>query len=174
MKQHKLYRKFLPVLLLVTSSALALLSAPLPSWSQEKKVIRVVFVSFSWNSELPFRVAMAKGYFKAQGITIEPIFIRGGPAAIAALVSGDVDIGSIGGAQAPIRTRARGLDVYIIGSISNRVNYTLLGNRETRSIEDLRGKIIGVTGAGAFSDFAIRTFLKKRSEERRVGKECRL
>lgn len=88
---------------------------------------------------------MAKGYFKEQGITIEPIFIRGGPAAVAALVSGDVDYGSIGGAQALIRSRSRGLDVSIIGSIANRTNYSIVGNKDTKTLEDLRGKIIGVT-----------------------------
>ena len=56
--------------------------------AQEKKHLRVVFVSFAWNSEIPFRVALARGFFKAQGLQIEPILIRGGPAAIAALVSG--------------------------------------------------------------------------------------
>jgi NitT/TauT family transport system substrate-binding protein len=45
--------------------------------------------------------------------------------------------------------------------MSNYTNYTLLGSKEVKSIEDLRGKIIGVTGAGAFSDFAIRIFLKR-------------
>lgn len=132
-----------------------------PAQSQEKKLLRVVSVSLSWNSELPFRVAVAKGYFKEQGITIEPIFIRGGPAAMAALVSGEVDFASIGGAQAAIRSRARGLDVSIIGSISNKVEYVIVGNKQTKSIGDLKGKVIGVTGAGAFSEFAVRNFLKK-------------
>lgn len=120
-------------------------------------------MSFSWNSELPFRVAMAKGYFKSQGVMIEPIFIRGGPAAIAALASGEVEFGSIGGAQAPIRSRSRGLDVFILGSVSSKVNYTIVGNKETRTIEDLKGKIVGVTGAGAFSDFAVRMFLRNNN-----------
>lgn len=146
---------------LLVAFAFLFLSQPLSIEAQEKKLVRVVFVSLSWNSELPFRVALAKGYFKEQGITIEPIFIRGGPAAIAALASGEVDFGSIGGAQAAIRSRSRGLDVSIIGSISNKVNYSIVGNKETKSIEDLRGKIVGVTGAGAFSDFAVRIFLKK-------------
>ncbi|OGQ81063.1 MAG: hypothetical protein A3F90_16225 [Deltaproteobacteria bacterium RIFCSPLOWO2_12_FULL_60_19] len=130
------------------------------SQAQERKLLRVVFVSLSWNSELPFRAAMARGFFKAQGLTIEPILIRGGPLALAALVSGDVDFGSIGGAQAPIRSRARGLDISIIGSVSKRTNYTVVGNKETRTIEALKGKFIGVTGAGAFSDFAMRMFLR--------------
>jgi NitT/TauT family transport system substrate-binding protein len=133
---------------------------PAGSQAQEKKVVRVVFVSLSWHQELPFRVAKVKGYFKEQGIAIEPILIRGGPAAIAALVSGDVDFGSIGGAQAPIRSRARGLDISIIGSLSNKVNYTVIGARDVRTVGELKGKIVGVTGAGAFSDFAVRMFLK--------------
>jgi ABC-type nitrate/sulfonate/bicarbonate transport system substrate-binding protein len=130
------------------------------SEAQEKKVVRVAFVSLSWHQELPFRIARLKGYFKQEGISIEPILIRGGPAAIAAIISGDVDFGSIGGAQAPIRSRSRGLDMYIIGSLSNKVNYTVIGARDIKSVEDLKGKIVGVTGAGAFSDFAVRMFLK--------------
>lgn len=153
--------KALLKLLAILSILLLPLSGPLPSQAQEKKLVRVVFVSLSWNSEIPVRVAMAKGYFKEQGIAIEPIFIRGGPAAVAALVSGDVDFGSIGGAQAIIRGKSRGLDLNIIGSISNKTNYILLGNKETKGIENLRGKLVGVTGAGAFSEFAVRTFLKR-------------
>ena len=131
--------------------------------AQEKKLLRVVFVSLSWNSEIPVRVALARGFFKAQGLQIEPIFIRGGPAAIAALISGEVDFASIGGAQAVIRGKARGLDLSIIGSISNQTNYVLLGNQQTRTVENLKGKIIGITGAGAFSEFAVKTFLKKQN-----------
>ena len=154
-------RKISLVPLLAISFAFVFLVEPPLSQAQEKKALRVVFVSFSWNSEIPVRVAIAKGYFKQQGITMEPIFIRGGPAAVAALVSGDVDFGSIGGAQAIIRSKARGLDLSIIGSISNKTNYILLGNKETKRLEELRGKLLGVTGAGAFSDFAMRTFLKR-------------
>ena len=82
---------------------------------------------------------------------MEPIFVRGGPTALAALISGDVDYASVGGAQAPIRSRAKGLDIHIIASQSNYTNYTLLGSKEAKNVEELRGKIIGVTGAGAFS-----------------------
>lgn len=130
--------------------------------AQEKKNLRVVFTGLAWNSELPFRVALARGYFKAQGLDIQPIFVRGGPAALAALTSGEVDFAEIGGAQAVMRSRARGLDVAIIGAISNATNYQLLGAKGTRTLEDLKGKIIGVTGAGAFSDFATRTFLRRK------------
>ena len=134
-----------------------------PAQAQEKKNLRLVSVSLSWNNQLPYRIAIAKGFFQEQGLIIEQIFVRGGPTAIAALVSGNVEFGSIGGAQAPIRSNARGLDLQILASLSNYTNYTLLGDKETKGIEDLRGKIIGVTGAGAYSDFVIRIFLKRHN-----------
>src|SRR6185369_2408810 len=127
--------------------------------SQEKKELRVVFVSLSWNAQLPFRIANAKGYFKEQGLTVEPIFVRGGPTAIGALVSGNVDFASIGGAQAAIRSKAKGLDINIIASISNYTNYMLIGSKENKRLEDLRGKTVGITGAGTFSDFTTRLYL---------------
>ena len=141
--------------------ALAFVSSP--AFAQEKKNLQIVFVSLSWNNQLPYRIAIAKGFFRDQGLSVEQIFVRGGPTAIAALVSGNVDFGSIGGAQAPIRSNARGLDLQILASLSNYTNYTLLGSKETKTIEQLRGKLIGVTGAGAYSDFAIRIFLKRHN-----------
>ena len=132
------------------------------SFAQEKKNLRVVFTSLAWNSEIPFRAALARGFFKSQGLEIQPIFVRGGPVAMAALASGEVDFAQIGGAQAVMRSRARGLDVSIIGSFSNATNYQLVGAKATRTLEDLKGKILGVTGAGAFSDFALRTFLRRQ------------
>ena len=149
--------------LALLSFLIGLFWLPAASDAQEKKNLRVVFVSFSWNNQLPFRSAIAKGFFKDQGLMVEPIFVRGGPTALAALISGDVDFASVGGAQAPIRSRARGLDVHIIASQSNYTNYTLLGSKTAQTVEDLRGKIIGVTGAGAFSDFAIRIYLKRNN-----------
>jgi ABC-type nitrate/sulfonate/bicarbonate transport system substrate-binding protein len=68
-----------------------LVLCPLSSHAQEKRALKVVFTGLAWNSELPFRVALARGFFKAQGLEIQPIFVRGGPMALAALSSGEVD-----------------------------------------------------------------------------------
>src|SRR5689334_24993556 len=149
--------RFLVLCFTICSCALSSASA------QEKKNVRMVFVSLAWNSEIPFRVALARGFFKQQGLQVEPILIRGGPAAIAALVSGEVEFASIGGAQAIYRAKARGLDLSIIGCISHTTNYILLGNKQTRTVEDLKGKPIGITGAGTYSEFAVKAFLKKNN-----------
>jgi ABC-type nitrate/sulfonate/bicarbonate transport system substrate-binding protein len=146
---------------LLIASILLVISVAGPSFGQEKRNIRMVFVSLAWNSEIPFRAALARGYFKQQGLNVEPILIRGGPAAIAALASGEVEYAAIGGAQAVFRSRARGLDLSIIGCTSSTTNYIMLGDRQTRRVEDLKGKMIGVTGAGTYSEFAVKAFLKK-------------
>jgi NitT/TauT family transport system substrate-binding protein len=155
MKNRALFRALIVSLSLLLPAAVA--------FTQEKKNIRIVFVSLAWNSEIPFRAALARGYFKQQGLNVEPILIRGGPAAIAALVAGEVDYAAIGGAQAVFRSRARGLDLAIIGCTSATTNYILLGNKQTRTLEDLKGKIIGVTGAGTYSEFAMKAFLRKNN-----------
>src|SRR4029434_7681537 len=156
---HHTFARYVSILFILV---LSLSSAGLSS-AQEKKTILMVSVSLSWNNQLPFRIAITRGFFKDQGLTVEPIFVRGGPTALAALISGDVDFASVGGAQAPIRSRAKGLDIHIIASQSNYTNDTLLGSKEAKTVEELRGKIIGVTGAGAFSDFAIRIYLKRNN-----------
>src|SRR5262245_56302574 len=128
MSQHTIAKHVLIFLILVLSPL-----SPGLSSAQEKKTLRIVFVSLSWNNQLPFRVAITKGFFKDQGLTVEPIFVRGGPTALAALISGDVDYASVGGAQAPIRSRAKGLDIHIIASQSNYTNYKLHPSRQQRS-----------------------------------------
>jgi NitT/TauT family transport system substrate-binding protein len=156
----KLCRSHIQVSVFVLYVLLALYPGTLSA--QEKKNLRVVFTGLAWNSELPFRAALARGFFKSQGLEIQPIFVRGGPAALAALSSGEVDFAEIGGAQAIMRSRARGLDGVIIGAISNATNYQIVGSKSTRTLEDMKGKIVGVTGAGAFSDFAMRIFLRRK------------
>jgi len=107
----------------ITACLLLVICAAAPAFGQEKRNVRMVFVSLAWNSEIPFRAALARGFFKQQGLSVEPILIRGGPAAIAALVSGEVDFAAIGGAQAVFRSRARGLDLSIVGCTSSTTSH---------------------------------------------------
>jgi ABC-type nitrate/sulfonate/bicarbonate transport system substrate-binding protein len=68
MKKRMLFSTFLFLLPFLIA---ALSPHALPA--QEKKSLRIVFVSLSWNNQLPFRIAIAKGFFKDQGLTVEQI-----------------------------------------------------------------------------------------------------
>ena len=82
--------------------------APLPAAAQEKKLVRMISPSFSWNSDLVFRVAKMRGYFKAEGIMVESILIRGGAVATAALTGALIVGDSLRGSLAARATAQRG------------------------------------------------------------------
>ena len=129
--------------------------------AQEKKQIRVVFTSQTWTSSLPFRVALAKGYFRAQGLSVEPVFYSRRTGSHSSFDIRRCRFRQYWRRSGGDSYTARGLDISIIGSISNRVNYAIIGNSASKNVEDLRGKIIGVTGAGAFSGFRYQNFFKE-------------
>ena len=148
------------ILVTLLTAFLFAFSGTFSLFAQEKKVVRVGFASVSWDTQLPIRVAKVRGFFSAQGLSVEHVFVRGGATVLAAMVSGDLDFADMG-AQAPIRARSQGMNIYIIGVWRDKVTYALVGDKKTKTIADLRGKVIGTTGPGSFSEFVIRTFLKK-------------
>ena len=95
----------------------------------------------------PLWVAQEQGFFKKNGIEAELIFVRGAPTLVAALTSGDMDIGYTGG-TAVLGASAAGIDLKILAVLTNRVTYDLVVRPEIKRPEDLRGKRFGVTSIG--------------------------
>jgi len=75
------------------------------------------------------------------------IFVRGAPTLVAALTSGDMDIGYTGG-TAVLGASTAGIDLKILAVLTNRVTYDLVARPGIKSAEDLRGKRFGVTSIG--------------------------
>jgi NitT/TauT family transport system substrate-binding protein len=95
----------------------------------------------------PLWAAQEQGFFKKNGIETELIFVRGAPTLVAALTSGDMDIGYTGG-TAVLGASAAGIDLKILAVLTNRVTYDLVARPGIKSAEDLRGKRFGVTSIG--------------------------
>ncbi|MGZ9188339.1 MAG: ABC transporter substrate-binding protein, partial [Candidatus Binatia bacterium] len=81
------------------------------------------------------------------GIEPQVIFVRGAPTLVAALTSGDMDIGYTGG-TAVLGASTAGIDLKILAVLTNRVTYDLVARPGIKSAEDLRGKRFGVTSIG--------------------------
>ena len=113
------------------------------------------------NSILPLIVGMDFGFFAAEGLEVKPVFIRGGPTAAAALVGGEVDYTFVGGVPA-VRAIAQGAPLVIVGGIQPYMDYTLIGAKGITSLNDLQGKIVGVTGAGGIAEYAAIEGLTKK------------
>jgi len=61
------------------------------------KTINVAYPSPSWNTSLPVSMAKEFGLFAAVGLEVQPVYVRGGPVVMAALLGGDADFAVIAG-----------------------------------------------------------------------------
>jgi sulfonate transport system substrate-binding protein len=115
-------------------------------------------VTFAYNTPtlsgtLPIVVAQDFGFFAAEGLEVNTVFIRGGPIAVAALVGGDVDYTFVAGVGA-VRAIVQNAPLRIISGIQPYMDYTLIGGRGINTLNDLKGKVVGVTGPGGVAEFA--------------------
>jgi ABC-type nitrate/sulfonate/bicarbonate transport system substrate-binding protein len=93
--------------------------------------------------------AEARGFFKDENLENETIVI-GGPAGIAALISGDVDFS--GAAGSGLRAAAKGAPLKAIMYQTERVTWYLVVHPSITRVGDLKGKRIGVALIGDSED----------------------
>src|SRR5215510_11958469 len=142
---------------------LALLFGPVQNLSgaAEVRVITVALVSTSWNTGLPTAVARAAGFFKEEGLEVRPVTLASsGPIMMALLMSGQTDL-VIAGAVAILRGIARGAPVVVVSGHLNRMSYALMSAKGLKTVADLRGKTIGITGIGGMGEFTVVESLRR-------------
>jgi NitT/TauT family transport system substrate-binding protein len=110
---------------------------------------------------LPLVVAQEFGFFAAEGLEVKTVLIRGGPTAMAALVGGGVDYTLVAGVAA-VRAISQNAPMQIISGIQPYMDYTLLGAKGISGVNDLKGKVVGVTGPGGVAEFAAVEGLAKK------------
>ena len=102
--------------------------------------------------------ADAKGFFKDEGLENETIVV-GGPAGIAALISGDVDFSGAGGSG--LRAAAKGAPLKAIMYQTERPTWYLIVHPSITQTRDLRGKKIGVALLGDSEDRFTTLFVER-------------
>ena len=132
---------------------LALLIVAFAREALEAKSITFAYQTPTLTSTLPLIVGMDLGFFAAEGLEVKPVFITGGPTAIAALIGGDVDYTLVAGVPA-VRAIAQGAPLTIVSGCQPYIDYTLIGAKGVTTLSDLKGKVVGVTGAGGIAEFA--------------------
>ena len=127
----------------------------------EAKPVTFAYQTPTLNSTLPLIVGIDFGFFAAEGLEVKTVFIRGGPTAIAALVGGDVDYTLVAGVPAA-RAIVQGAPLIIVSGMQPYMDYTLMGAKGIAQLNDLKGKIVGVTGAGGIAEYAAVEGLAKK------------
>jgi len=127
----------------------------------ELPVITVAMVSPSWNTNLPIAVARGTGFFKEEGLEVRPIILSSsGPIMMALLMSGQTDL-VVAGAVAILRGISHGAPVVGVGGYLNRISYALMSTRGLKTVADLKGKTIGITGVGGMGEFTVVEALRR-------------
>jgi NitT/TauT family transport system substrate-binding protein len=117
------------------------------------KTITVAYPSPSWNTSLPVGTARDFGIFAAEGLDVRPVYGRGEPVVMAALLSGEADYAIMADVTA-VTSISRGADVVIVAGHTAYIDQVLVGAKSVARLNDLKGKVVGVTGAGGVTEFA--------------------
>src|SRR5947207_4118461 len=133
--------KKLPV---VEFSVLLVIVSALPSSAADK--VRVAFSAVS-PSQGVLWVAELGGLLTKNGISAEIVYTR---AAIETLVAGEVDFGQMTGSLMS-SARLQGADPVMIAGVQDTLDDRLVVRPNIKSMEDLRGKRIGVFRFGSAS-----------------------
>ena len=149
--------------------ALAVFSCVVVSRSFAAESKKIVF-AYSSIGSMATGVWMAKdsGAFDKYGIPADINYISSGPVVVQALIGGDLQRGS-GASNAVINAVLNGAPIVAIGGTANRPYHRLFVQSEINRIEDLKGKILGVTRFGSITDNLTRILLRKYGLENSVN-----
>jgi ABC-type nitrate/sulfonate/bicarbonate transport system substrate-binding protein len=129
------------------------------------KPITLAYNSNALNVTLPILVAQGMGFFAAEGLDLTPVFVRSGPTAMTAMVSGSADY-SVVGSTTVIQATAKGIPALVIGNYLRHVNWVLMGAAGVTDLSSIKGQTVGVTSAGGMTEFLTVEALARRGLRR--------
>ena len=141
----------------ITVLVVVLLTIGASPLSAQLKKIRFSTTGISI-SELPFKVAQLKGFWREEGLDVETILIRGA-VGMQALLGGSVDYTSASGST--IAAAVRGLPVKLVFISSSKPQFELVSQPQIKSVQELKGKIVGISSRGGSNDLMMQLILQK-------------
>ena len=118
-----------------------------------------------------FWVAQEGKLFEKYDIDSHLVLIASGSLMVQAMLGGDLPIAGAAGSAA-VDASLGGADIVMFGTMVKVPAFYIMGLPEIKSIEDLRGKPVGVTRFGSSTDFTMRYILRKHGLE--PGKDVTL
>ena len=122
------------------------------------KIINVAVPAVSL-LQAPLFIAIDAGAFKKYGMEVR--YIVTGARTIQALVGGSVQFAQGVSSRTVPAAGLAGADAVLIANFSDKLLFTMHSAPEINSLQDLRGKVVGVSGIGGSTDFATRLALSQ-------------
>jgi len=121
--------------------------------------LRVAYTAFAGTFTVLW-LGKDSGLYQKYGADMELLYIGSSTKSVQALLGGDIDI-VYSAAGAVVDANLAGADLVMIGCQYDKGQTSFFTTTPFASVGDLKGKAVGVTRFGAFSDFVARHVLKK-------------
>lgn len=105
---------------------------------------------------MPLFVARERGFFREEGLDAQLILMTA-LQTVQANIGGSIEFGSATGTA--VSAAVRGAEVRVVLAISDRPTFDLISQPYITSIDQLRGKKIGVSGIGSLAEILARRIL---------------
>lgn len=130
-------------------------------WCAGAERMRIGYSSIS-GSYLGIWVAYDAGYFAKEKLDDQIVLIPSGSQLAQVVTAGEIDVAALNGSSA-MAAALQGADIKIIGNTTNKLIFSIYVRPEIKTIEELKGKKIGVTRFGSATDIAARFALRKHN-----------
>lgn len=123
--------------------------------SAKLATVRIGYVSRSI-LDMPYIIARDRGLFREEGLEPELIFMKAAQT-VPAMLAGGVDFGTATGTA--VAAAVSGVDVRIVFALTDKPSFDLIAAPNITSVQQLRGKKLGVTAYGALAEILARQIL---------------
>jgi len=128
----------------------------IPVSAQSNKIhISAPSKSLSW---FPIHLTREKGFYRAEGLDVDYVIMKP-QIAMQALIAGDVGYTTALGST--IRAALRNVPLRVVMTIADKPLFALIARPSINSVEELRGKLIGISSFGASTDTYARALLRR-------------
>lgn len=129
------------------------------TWPAEKlgklTRVRIGYVSRS-TLDMPFMIARERGFFHEEGLDAEFIFMKA-IQTVQVMLAGGIDFGTATGTA--ISAAVNGADVRVVFALSDKPSFELIAQPSITSVQELRGKRIGISAPGSLTEILARQIL---------------
>lgn len=140
----------------MSAAGLALAVGAGEIFAQEK--IKLSYSSIDTTNSVYF-VAQERGFYKKHGLDAEQIFIPSTTTSVTSLLAGDVNVANASGG-AIASAAVGGVSLVTAACYINTLPYELVVQESLKSVEELKGKSIGISRVGSASDTAAHVLIK--------------
>jgi NitT/TauT family transport system substrate-binding protein len=141
-----------------TSVLLIVAFLSVPAVTRAQKFVHAYSSISALNST--FWMIQDAGFAKQEGLDTELVYIPSSGTVAQATLAGEVVISPANG-QVIADVGLQGGDLIAMGGVTNVVAFYIMATPDIKTVNDLRGKTVGVTRFGSSGDVGVRMFLTK-------------